>query len=74
MLEPVNAWTKRMCLTALPLFVTGCATVQSNAICDGSSAARDAHTTALIADGGDLSVVTGARLLAMLDAACTERG
>ena len=51
--------------------VTGCATVASNsAICDGTRAARTAHAGALAADGGDMSVMTGAALIRQLDAAC----
>ena len=42
------------------------------AICDGSQAARKAHAAALVEDGGDASVVTGARLIAMLDAGCGD--
>lgn len=53
--------------------LTGCtASTSSNALCDGSESARDAHTAALLADGGDLSVTTGAQLLALLDAACGD--
>lgn len=49
----------------------GCAPVSSpNAICDGTASLRDTHTEALIEDGGDLSVVTGAALIAALDAGC----
>jgi hypothetical protein len=55
----------------LMLPVIGCATAISKpAICNGSERARNAHAEALLADGGDLSVVTGAELLALLDAAC----
>ena len=55
----------------LACFVTGCATVASDsAICGGTSAARTAHASALAADGGDMSVMTGAVLIRQLDAAC----
>jgi hypothetical protein len=40
------------------------------AICDGTAASRTAHAAALAQDGGDLSVVTGARLIRQLDAGC----
>jgi len=49
---------------------SGCSTVSGVAICDGSQAARDAHTEALLLDGGDESVMTGAYLLGLLDTAC----
>jgi len=40
------------------------------AICDGTAALRTAHAAALAQDGGDLSVVSGARLIRALDAGC----
>jgi len=68
---------KRLAFLALMMLVIGsligCARPASDlAVCDGSAAARDAHTAALLADGGDQSVLTGARLLALLDAACGD--
>ena len=51
--------------------VTGCVSaVSNNGICDGTAAIRTEHAAALAADGGDKSVVTGARLIAMIDGAC----
>jgi hypothetical protein len=59
-------------LAMIPIFcAVGCTSVaSSNAICDGTSAIRTEHAAALAADGGDKSVVTGARLIAMIDGAC----
>ena len=55
----------------LTLLVSGCATVpNSAAICDGTERLRDTHTEALLADGGDKSVLSGAALIAALDAGC----
>ena len=56
----------------IPLFFgTGCVSaVSERAICDGTDATRTQHAAALAADGGDRSVVTGARLIRQLDAAC----
>jgi hypothetical protein len=55
----------------LLFFVSGCVSaVSSNAICDATSAIRTEHAAALAADGGDKSVVTGARLINSIDAAC----
>ena len=55
----------------LLFFVSGCASaVNNNAICDGTAAARTKHAAALAEDGGDASVVTGATLVMMIDAAC----
>ena len=53
--------------------VSGCAPVSSpNAICDGTVSLRDTHAEALLADGGDVSVRTGAALIAALDAGCDQ--
>lgn len=52
-------------------FVTGCANVANNsALCDGTASARTKHAAALAEDGGNLSIVTGATLIRMLDAGC----
>ena len=57
----------------LAMLVSGCATaISDQAICDGTERLRDSHTEALIADGGDGSVITGAALLDALDRACGE--
>lgn len=66
----------------LPLLVAGCVSAQgplalapaprADAVCDGLRPAVDAHAEALAADGGDRSVVTGQRLIASYDAACTK--
>lgn len=39
-------------------------------LCRETRAARTDHVAALLADGGDRSVLTGQRLVALLDAAC----
>lgn len=56
----------------IPLFfVIGCGSVvNNNALCDGTALVRTKHAAALAEDGGNLSVVTGAQLIMMLDAAC----
>ena len=52
-------------------FVSGCGNVVSQqAICDGTANVRTEHANALALDGGDKSVVTGAKLIASIDAAC----
>lgn len=45
---------------------------QGAAICDASRAARRDHAAALAADGGARSVLTGARLIRLIDAGCAE--
>ena len=73
MSKPANGWMTWGACLMLMLPVTGCATAISKpAICNGSAKARDAHAEALLQDGGDRSVVTGAELLALLDAGCAD--
>ena len=55
----------------LMLLGAGCVSaVSERALCDGTAQARTEHAAALAADGGDLSVTTGARLIKLLDAGC----
>lgn len=55
----------------LALSVSGCVSVANNAaVCDGTVAARREHAAALAADGGDRSVLTGAKLIRLMDAGC----
>lgn len=56
------------------MLATGCASVSSVAICEGTLSLRDAHTVALLEDGGPQSQETGARLLDTLDAGCADAG
>jgi hypothetical protein len=46
--------------------------VSGNAICDGTEQARTEHAAALADDGGPLSLVTGARLIRLIDAGCAN--
>lgn len=58
-----------LCLPVM--LVSGCASgVNNDAICAGSARLRTDHAAALATDGGDASVVTGARLIQAIDAAC----
>jgi len=55
----------------LALLLAGCVNVgSSEAICDGTAQARTEHAAALAVDGGPRSLVTGARLIKMIDAGC----
>jgi hypothetical protein len=57
----------------LLLLAAGCSTAlttSGDAICDGTRAARAELTRALLADGGDQSVMAGQVLISQLDAAC----
>lgn len=54
-------------------FVTACASAASApAVCSGTMAARTAHAAALADEGSDRVVVTGARLIRLIDAACND--
>jgi hypothetical protein len=68
-----NGWTKWAACLMLTLPVTGCVSgAIGEAICDGTEAARTEHAAALADDGGPLSLVTGARLIQLLDAGCYD--
>ena len=72
-LKPVSGWTPWTVAATVMLPALGCAPVSSpNAICDGTVSLRDTHAEALLADGGDVSVQTGAALIAALDAGCGQ--
>lgn len=54
-------------------FVTACVSAASApAVCSGTMAARTAHAAALADEGSDRVVVTGARLIRLIDAACQD--
>lgn len=73
MLKHANAWTRLLVCLMLTLPVTGCVSaVSGNAICAGTEQARTEHAAALADDGGPLSLVTGARLIQILDAGCAN--
>lgn len=68
-----KGWIRLAACLMLTLPVLGCATAANKAaICDGTKAARTDHAAALAQDGGDLSVVTGSHLIAMIDAGCGD--
>ena len=66
--------SKYLKIAALPgiFLLTGCAAVNDSAVCSGLSRFVDAHNEALLTDGGDRSVVTGAALIAAYDAGCAK--
>ncbi|WP_157115633.1 hypothetical protein [Ketogulonicigenium robustum] len=71
MTRHASAWMTWTALGVLMMLVSGCASaVSQGAICDGTRQARADHARALAEDGGDLSVVTGARLIGLIDAGC----
>ena len=73
MLTQPNGWTRWATCLTLTLLVSGCATApSSSAICDGTVQSRTDHAAALAADGGPLSLVTGAFLIQQIDAGCSK--
>ena len=64
----------RMILATIPLFFgISCTTAiptSGDAICDASRVARAEHAAALAASPDDRAVVTGAKLITQIDAAC----
>jgi len=66
-------WKVCRAILTLPVigFASGCVTTTSGeALCDATAPLAAAHAEALLVDGGDLSVQTGAALIAARDAAC----
>ena len=73
MLKRAKEWTRLAAWLTLTLPASGCGiAVSADAICAGTEAARAEHAAALADDGGDASVVTGARLIMLLDAGCAN--
>ena len=71
MLGRERGWMKLAACLMLTLPVSGCVRGASDsAICDGTASSRTDHAAALAADGGNLSVMTGAKLISQIDAAC----
>lgn len=58
----------------IPLcFASGCVNaVSGEALCAGTEQARAEHAAALASDGGPLSLVTGSRLIRLVDAGCAN--
>ncbi len=73
MLKPQNV-LMRLSLYLIPmLLLSGCAAgLNNSAICNGTAQSRTSHAAALAADGGPLSLVTGALLIQQIDAGCSK--
>lgn len=52
------------------LLLTGCVSVSQVAICDGTKASRSNLAEALVAGAPDRVILSGAILIAQIDAAC----
>ncbi len=61
---------KWLAILPLLMLVSSCATeANDSAVCDGTAGLRTAHAAALV-DAPDAAVVTGAKLIRAIDAAC----
>ena len=68
-----NGWTRLLVCLTLTLPASGCVSaVSGEALCAGTEQARTEHAAALASDGGPLSVVSGARLIRLIDAGCGD--
>lgn len=68
-----NVWMTSILMMTLTFCATGCVSGGSgNAICAGTQSARTEHAAALATDGGPVSLVTGARLIKLVDAGCND--
>jgi hypothetical protein len=66
---------RKLALTSIVFALSGCVNAPSdNALCDGTQSARAAHAEALASEASDAAVITGARLIALLDAGCGDAG
>ena len=65
------SWMKLGACLTLMLLASGCVTAPNDsALCNGTEAARAAHAEALLDEASDAAVITGARLIGLLDAGC----
>ena len=68
---------RRILICLSMLLIASCASLQASetaktaGICEASQIDRDAHAEALLIDGGPLSKVSGARMLARIAAGCS---
>jgi len=72
-MQSTSKFSVALYCTILAVLQAGCVSgVSGNAICSGTEQARTEHATALASDGGPLSLVTGARLIRLVDAGCAN--
>jgi uncharacterized protein YceK len=68
-----SVWMRFLPLLMLILLVSGCANAVSKpAVCDGTAQARTEHALTLSQSPHNPSVLTGARLIQLLDAGCGD--
>ena len=59
-------------LVTLTLLLSGCVSVNQTAICDGTKASRSNLADALVAGAPDRVILSGAILIAQIDATCGD--
>lgn len=57
----------------LALLLSGCVSANQAAICDGTKASRSELADALVAGAPDRVILSGAILIAQIDAACGDQ-
>lgn len=68
-----SVWMMLISLTATMLVSScGIVKVSSPAVCDGTQRYRGAHADAILAEGAGRVLITGAALIAAIDAACGD--
>ena len=68
-----SVWMMLILLTTTMLVSScGIVKVSSPAVCDGTQRYRGAHADAILAEGAGRVLITGAALIAAIDAACGD--
>ena len=65
-----GGWMPRLAILTLMLLASGCVSASPDALCEGSRAALARHAAALAETPDDAVAITGADLVALIDAAC----
>ena len=68
-----SGWTLRLAILTLPMLGGGCVSVSHNALCEGTGPALARHAAALAETPDDAVALTGADLVALIDAGCGPR-
>ena len=68
-----SGWTLRLAILMLPMLGGACVSVSPNALCEGTSPALARHAAALAETPDDAVAITGADLVALIDAGCGRK-
>lgn len=63
-------WMLRLAILTLPMLGGACVSVSPNALCEGTGPALARHAAALAETPDDAVAITGADLVALIDAGC----